>query len=66
MATVQSFKAGDAVTHPTLGDGTVTLVRDGNVHVEFARGHILGIYDKLWFDACPHHLRHRAVASCRS
>lgn len=56
------FKTGDRVQHVGRGEiGTVTILQNGNVQVEFdnptPRGHrSIGEYDKAWFEQYPNGL----------
>lgn len=45
------FKAGDRVTHITVGDGVVTRCGNGQVEVRFQN--LVGIYDNNWFGLHP-------------
>jgi hypothetical protein len=60
--TPDDFKAGDRVTHPRNGAGTVERVADQTVFVTFDRKtkgrHWIGEYDALWFRTHPDWLRH--------
>lgn len=63
MSTLEDFAIGDRVAHISLGDGAVIQVGE-NVHVQFDRlaskgRHIIGIYDRAWFQMHPNSLFHR-------
>lgn len=57
--TPQDFKTGDRVRHSGRGEaGTVKILRNGDVQVEFdkptPRGNpSIGVYDTVWFSTHP-------------